>query len=48
MGTIKYQLRWQGKIWERFGEFEVCQEADGDWLTDKTFTRDTYASKNVK
>ena len=30
LSIIGYQFRWQGKVWERFGEFEVCQEADGD------------------
>ena len=33
-GAIGYHFGWQGKFWERFGEFEVCQEADGDSLTD--------------
>ena len=43
--TIGYHSGWQGKVLERFGEFQVCQEANGYGLSDETVTRDAYASK---
>ena len=47
--TIGYNSGWQGKVLERFGEFQVCQEANGygrtELVSDETVTRDAYASK---
>ena len=33
LSTIGYHSGWQGKVLERYGEFQVCQEADGDERT---------------
>ena len=33
IGYVGYHS-WHGKVWERFGEFHVCQEAVGDSLTE--------------
>ena len=43
-----YHSGWQGKVLERFCEFQICQEADGYRLSDETVTRDAYASKKAE